>query len=158
LWGGLHGLALAADKAFEHFKSKIAARKSQSKKQKSISSRFIDRLTRLICIFITFHFVCFCWIFFKANSFQDALVIIRQIIFNLNVGAFIQMTKAYLPVFTLMGIGYIIHFTPKWLQHKLEVLVTDMPLIGKIALTFLFIWVAVQVKQADQVMPIYLQF
>ncbi|MBL7892264.1 MAG: hypothetical protein JNL63_06520 [Bacteroidia bacterium] len=99
-----------------------------------------------------------CWIFFKANTFDDAIIIIRQITGNFNGKAFIPMMQAYTAVFAVMGIGYLIHFTPKGMQLKLENLVTDMPVIGKMALLFIFIWLAVQVKQADQVMPIYLQF
>jgi alginate O-acetyltransferase complex protein AlgI len=155
LWGGMHGLALAVDKGIESVRNKFQSSKF---KVQSRISRLTSHISHLIGIIITFHFVCFCWIFFKANTFHDALIIIQQITGNFNSRAFVPMMNAYTVVFIIMGIGYLIHFTPKWLQFKLENLVSDMPVVGKVALMFIFIWLMVQVKQADQVMPIYLQF
>lgn len=138
-WGALHGAALAIEKfAFSTVKK--------------------NTFTKIGGTIITFHFVCFCWIFFKANSFGDAIIIIKQIAFNFNGSAFLPMLNNYKTVFAVAAIGYIIHFTPKSLQQKTENIITDMPMIGRIALLFIFIWIVIQVKQADQVMPIYLQF
>lgn len=179
-WGGMHGIALAFDKMFQDFKKKFLVRSSKFKvqspenmqqttvvnHQSTIVNRnpdshresFVNKIVHLAGIAITFHFVCFCWIFFKASSFHDALIILKQITGNFNLKAFAPMMQAYTSVFAVMGLGYLTHFTPKWIQQKGEDLVTDMPVIGKVAVLFIFIWLVIQVKQADQVMPIYLQF
>ncbi|MBI2268911.1 MAG: MBOAT family protein [Bacteroidetes bacterium] len=173
-WGGMHGVALAIDKMIMDIRKKFFNRRQESEVRSPKSnqelptpdfrlptsklSNLTSQISHLLSIVFTFHFVCFCWIFFKANTFDDAIIIIRQITGNFNGKAFIPMMQAYTAVFAVMGIGYLIHFTPKGMQLKLENLVTDMPVIGKVALLFIFIWLAVQVKQADQVMPIYLQF
>ncbi len=148
-WGGLHGIALAIDKGMDKIKNAL--------KLKS-AGKWYALVLKLTGIFTTFHFVCFCWIFFKAASFGDALILIRQITGNLNAHALAPLLMAYPAVFGLMGLGYLIHFTPNGIQQKAEEILTGMHLIGKIALLFLFIWVIIQVKQADQVLPIYLQF
>jgi hypothetical protein len=34
---------------------------------------------RALCVLLTFHYVCFAWIFFRAPSFSHAVLILRQI-------------------------------------------------------------------------------
>jgi hypothetical protein len=146
VWGGMHGLALAFDK----MRMSIAS----SLKFKVQSSKFV----KLIGIIITFHFVCFCWIFFKASSFQDAGVIITQIFKNFNGAAWRPMLTAYGTVFGVMLMGYIIHFLPKSYEFVSIKVLSNISMAGRIAVLLVFIWIVIQIKQADQVMPIYLQF
>ena len=145
VWGGMHGIALALDK----MRMAIINPKSQI-----LNSKF----GKLIGVIITFHFVCFCWIFFKASSFHDAGIIINQILFNFDAAAFSPMLSAYGTVFAVMLLGYIIHFIPKSYQYFSEMILSKVTIAGRIAILLVFIWVIIQVKQADQVMPIYLQF
>ena len=146
VWGGMHGLALALDKLrvslFSKFKLQI----------------FNYRVFKFIGIFITFHFVCFCWIFFKASSFRDAGIILTQLFTNFNGSAFVPMVSAYYSVFGVMLLGYIIHFIPKSYQYFSELVLSKITIFGRILILFIFIWIVIQVKQADQVMPVYLQF
>jgi alginate O-acetyltransferase complex protein AlgI len=147
VWGGMHGIALAFDK----FRISIA------NKLPKWNFR-LPKLARLVGVIITFHFVCFCWIFFKASSFHDAGVIISQIFGNFNAGAFLPLATAYSTVFSVMLLGYIIHFIPKSYQYFSEAMLSKATLVGRVAILLIFIWIIIQVKQADQVMPIYLQF
>ncbi|MGQ0829099.1 MAG: MBOAT family O-acyltransferase [Bacteroidota bacterium] len=147
IWGGMHGIALAMDKM----------RISVSKKFPNSNFR-LPKLARLVGIIVTFHFVCFCWIFFKASSFQDAGIILTQIFTNFNSQAFLPMFSAYQTVFGVMLLGYIIHFIPKSYQYFSEKILSKVTLVGRIAILLIFIWIIIQAKQADQVMPIYLQF
>lgn len=141
VWGGMHGVALALDKV------RLPAWTSG-----------LPGLRRVIGILITFHFVCFCWIFFKASSFHDAGVIITQIFTNFNAAAWKPMLATYGTVFGVMLFGYVIHFIPKSYEYFCERVLAGITLPGRIAVLLVFIWVIIQVKQADQVMPIYLQF
>jgi alginate O-acetyltransferase complex protein AlgI len=147
VWGGMHGAALALDKAKLSLLQKIP----------KLNFR-LPKLARVLGVLITFHFVCFCWIFFKASSFHDAGVIIKQIFTNFNGTAWRPMLEAYWIVFAVMLLGYIIHFIPKSYQYFSEKVLSKITLVGRIAVILLFIWVIIQVKQSDQVMPIYLQF
>lgn len=64
VWGCLHGLGLAVHKAWT----------SRSKGRRSIpGGRFFGWVA-------TYVFVCICWIFFRAASFQDAWIILRKIL------------------------------------------------------------------------------
>ena len=171
VWGGMHGLALAIDKMKASVLTKL---------RKTADIRPPSKFAKALGVIITFHFVCFCWIFFKASSFDDAKIILSQIFTNFNAAAlfgddsikisFYQiftnfdaviwppMLTAYGSVFGVMLLGYIIHFTPKSYEIFSETVLTKITLVGRIAVILVFIWLIVQVKQAEQVMPIYLQF
>jgi alginate O-acetyltransferase complex protein AlgI len=61
-------------------------------------------------------------------------------------------------VIGVMALGYIIHFIPKSYEYVSVRFLNRISLAGRIAILMVFIWIVIQVKQADQVMPIYLQF
>ena len=68
------------------------------------------------------------------------------------------MLSAYGIVFAVILTGYIIHFLPKAYETISVNVLSRITLVGRIAIMLIFIWIIIQVKQADQVMPIYLQF
>lgn len=147
VWGGMHGVALAFDK----MRLSVAAKLPKSK-------FLLSKFWKFLGVIITFHFVCFCWIFFKASSFHDAGVILTQIFTNFNGSAWRPMLDAYRVVFAVMLLGYIIHFIPKSYQYFSERVLSKITLAGRIVVILIAVWIIIQVKQADQVMPIYLQF
>ena len=65
IWGLLHGCALAIHKAW------MTVTGSPNKKPNSVITVF--------SIVLTFAFTSFCWIFFRADSVTDALIIIKRI-------------------------------------------------------------------------------
>ncbi len=153
VWGGMHGLALAVDKLRMSLFSKY-----RSFHEESPSQILSSKIVKVLCIFITFHFVCFCWIFFKASTFQDAGIIITQIFTNFDAAASAPLLSSYGTVFAVMLLGYILHFIPKSYEYVSVNFISKINLAGRIAILLIFIWIVIQVKQADQVMPIYLQF
>ena len=142
----MHGLALAFDKM------RMSIASSLKFKVQSFG------LVKIVGVIITFHFVCFCWIFFKASSFDDAGIILSQIFKNFNAEAWRPMLTAYGTVFGIMFLGYFIHFLPKWYEKTSIKFLSNISMAGRIAILLIFMWIIIQVKQADQVMPIYLQF
>ncbi len=146
VWGGMHGIALAFDKMRISLSNKFKIQNSKSK------------IAKIIGVIITFHFVCFCWIFFKASSFHDAGIIITQIVTNFDGSAWFPLFMAYKTVFIVMFLGYVIHFIPKSYQYFSEKVLSKITIMGRIVVILFFVWIIIQVKQADQVMPIYLQF
>lgn len=79
IWGGIHGVFIVVEKALTTFRMTIF-------KQRNVLNYFI-------ALPFTFFIVCFAWIFFRANNFSDAILIINnslqikdtQNIFNLGV-------------------------------------------------------------------------
>ena len=140
-WGAMHGVALAMEKLFN-----------------SLVTIKQNLFTKIAGIFITFHFVCFCWIFFKANSFNDGIIILKQIFFNFSPELLIPMLNGYGSVFLFMLLGYVLHFIPRSVDLKAESQLIKMPMLIKSLMLAILIWIVIQVKSAEQVLPIYLQF
>lgn len=153
VWGGMHGAALALDKLRMTFAAKFS-----SFHEETIARIFGSKLVHVIGVVITFHFVCFCWIFFKASTFEDAGIIISQITTNFNLEAIMPILSAYSSVFGVMLLGYLLHFIPKSTENIFVNIFSKATTVGRIALLLAIIWLVIQVKQAEQVMPIYLQF
>ena len=146
LWGAIHGIALAVHKLLMTlfgFKS---------------SGAEMPVWKRIINIIITFHIVCFAWIFFRADSMVKAGEMLTQIFTNFQPEVFLQFVSGYRMICILMLTGYIIHFMPKKVDLALQQQVTYLPVWAKAALLCLAIFVVIQMKSADIVPFIYFQF
>lgn len=145
-WGALHGTGLAAHKYYLEMKAKMS----------NSFTRFFDN--KLVATLVTFHFVCFCWIFFRAPNFDIAKQLLNQIANNFNGKIAFTFITSYYKIVLLMIIGYALHFVPK----KYEVMVlnwftqstTPIKLAFMLAVIILFI----QVKSAEIQPFIYFQF
>lgn len=76
-WGGLHGLYQIAGKISFSMRSNIV--KKIKIKTECFSYHLFQRM-------ITFVLVDFAWLFFRAGSFRQALAILKNIVFNLQLG------------------------------------------------------------------------
>ena len=76
IWGGLHGAFLIIDNLWNQYLS-----------QKLGFVKLPQFLRTGIGIFITFHLVNFSWIFFRANTFEDAIYIIKNLFVNLRLSS-----------------------------------------------------------------------
>lgn len=141
LWGAMHGLALGIDKFVKEF-IKIPDKK----------------WVKAIGVFFTFHFVCFCWIFFRANDMPTAGSILSQIMFHFTPSIFIDFITGYRHILLVMLLGYVLHFIPQVAELKVQNIVTKMPLIAKIVLVVMVIVLVIQVKSSSVQPFIYFQF
>ena len=140
-WGFLHGVALAIDKLFRTVVN--------------VPKTF---LMRALGVIVTFHFVCFCWIFFRAQDFSTASQIISQIFFHFDGKIISQWMSGYAFVFALIVFGYLTHFIPaKWNTLSETVLSRAPIIVQSLALAFV-IWMVIQVKSAEIQPFIYFQF
>jgi D-alanyl-lipoteichoic acid acyltransferase DltB (MBOAT superfamily) len=140
-WGALHGAALAVDKLFQ-----------------KVFKPGDNWLIKLLGWVITFHFVCFCWIFFRAGSFEVALQVIHQITHNLRPDLLLAVVGSFRPVFALVALGYILHFLPDGLTFRLESAVARRSVLEQAVLLTVVIWVVIQIKSAEIQPFIYFQF
>lgn len=147
LWGALHGAALAVHKAY----SSITKRNASSNTRES-------SITKIIKIIVTFHFVCFCWIYFRAPDMATAAQVITQIFTQFSPHVFSEFVVGYKAVLVLMVIGYVLHFIPKSIEQQAEQTVTRMPLALKTALLVIMIVLVIQTKSAGIQPFIYFQF
>ena len=141
-WGVLHGMALVVEKFFGQF-------------IKLPKNAFV----RTIQVLLTFHFVVFCWLFFRAKDFATAFQIaenISKIQFNLEQWQTIVL--GYQNVFLLLLIGFIWHFLPQSVTDLKERLFGKLPFWAKaIVLGFVF-WIVYATASAGTQPFIYFQF
>ncbi len=146
-WGGLHGLALIIHKAicsiFPKLKNGIFKNQSYN---------------RIAGILITFHIVCFGWIFFRANTFQSAIDMMVQIGTSFHFNLLPELVKSYSLVFILMLTGYFLHYIPRKWEDFCCNYVIRMPLAFKAIAIILIIVIVMQIKSAEIQPFIYFQF
>ncbi len=140
-WGFLHGVALAIDKLFRTIVN--------------VPKTF---LMRALGVLLTFHFVCFCWIFFRAQDFATATEMLSRIFQNFEGAIAMQWMRGYAFVFALIVFGYLTHFIPAKWNTLSENILSRAPIIAQsLALVFV-IWMVIQVKSAEIQPFIYFQF
>jgi D-alanyl-lipoteichoic acid acyltransferase DltB (MBOAT superfamily) len=141
VWGGLHGIALGLDKFIkERFPSPA-----------SKWSRFLGFL-------FTFHFVCFCWIFFRAADFETARAMLHQMVFSFHPELFLQVIQGYHVVLLLLLCGFVLHLAPEGCTHQAFQYFNASPLIVKSLLLSGLLFLVAQMRSADIQPFIYFQF
>jgi len=143
IWGGLHGMGLIFNKIW--------------------ISIFGDKLNtgvlgRIIAVFITFNFVNFCWIFFRAPDMNSAFLMIKQITENFSPGSYMTVLPAYSSVFLLMAIGYLIHFLPEKIKESYRGLFIRIPMIAQYAVIMIIAVMLLQMRTTDVMPFIYFRF
>jgi D-alanyl-lipoteichoic acid acyltransferase DltB (MBOAT superfamily) len=145
IWGALHGLALALDKLrMTYIKNAF---------------NFIPGvLQKHLGVLITFHFVCFAWVFFKAENITVAFDMLHQIRYNFNLEIIPQIYHNYNPVIGMMVFGFLLHSLRDKLADDIIAKFNNIPLWVYVAAFTVLIVLLVQFKTATPIMPIYLQF
>jgi D-alanyl-lipoteichoic acid acyltransferase DltB (MBOAT superfamily) len=141
VWGALHGIGLA----FEKFINSIV----------SIPK---TKFWHVLGVILTFHFVCFTWIFFRADSMDVVNAMLVQITTAFHPEISIEFIKGYPYVLMLMALGYILHFIPSTVEGNVQQLVIKSPFVLKIAYLIVIILVVIQIKSSEIQPFIYFQF
>lgn len=149
IWGALHGLALAIHKTFTEYFGKKDDKKTT----------LWQRCSSVFFILLTFHFVAFCWIFFRAKDFDIALTIMNNISeLSWDFEKWKAIVLGYENVCLLMAIGYIWHFFPANMNEQLKNLFNSMPITFKAVIIALVFWVVYATASSDAQPFIYFQF
>ncbi|MCL2329455.1 MAG: MBOAT family protein [Bacteroidetes bacterium] len=141
IWGTLHGTALVVEK---YVKSIVKIRG--------------NRLTRIISVVVTFHFVAFCWIFFRADNMTVVVEVLQQIGTAFHSEILFDFVKGYPMVLALMAIGYVMHFLPKRYEDFAQQSLIKSPLILKIFFLVFVIFAVIQMKSSEIQPFIYFQY
>jgi D-alanyl-lipoteichoic acid acyltransferase DltB (MBOAT superfamily) len=105
IWGGLHGSVLALERIWARVRPKG-----------------FPRLPKVIAILITFHIVVVGWIFFRAESFDAAIVYLK------GIGTAGVASNVLTPLAgVLILFGMAIHFTPANLGQRLALQIRLLP-------------------------------
>ena len=141
IWGGLHGVALAFHKIWMRY----------VKWNGGLLGRFIS-------IFITFHFVVFCWLYFRADSMETVNTMLHNIGTNFNWSGIWTRIWSYKKVFAVIGIGFILHYLPSRWKAVARYRFMIAPLPVKVSLFALIIFITYQATTAGIQPFIYFQF
>ena len=145
VWGALHGGALAIHKMIKEF--------IPLKAKPSRTSRFLGW-------FFTFHFVVFCWVFFRADNQENIQQILSQIVFEFSLNQVFEYfgNSSSLTIFAVMICGYLLHLVPDSLEVRIQEFFSNKwwPSIGILAvITVLLVY---QFKSSELQPFIYFQF
>ena len=146
IWGAIHGVGLGIHKIWMLLTDKSFAAFNQS------------RIYKIISGILTFHFVCFAWIFFKAEDLEIAKTMIYQIFNNFDISVFGPFYDNYKGVVWMILAAMVLHLIPDNLADKVIARTKTIPMVVYILVFFLFLILYGYFKSAEQVMPVYLQF
>ena len=143
IWGLLHGIGLVTGRIWN---SIFGERLKQGK------------FGRAIVVFVTFQFVSFCWIFFRAPDMESIRMMFTQIFSSFSPGSYYTVLPAYGSVFLLMIIGYTVHFLPESFKESYRGLFIKIPLVFQLLIVMIVAVLLYQMRSTDTMPFIYFRF
>ena len=143
IWGGLNGLGLVVSK----FWRKI----SPYEKIKTLPVHFWK-------VLITFSFITFTRIYFRAEDMDQANEVIGKISDDLNLSILPEILVNFKEVFLLMALAFIIHWLPSSTKWQYKKLFIKSPVWAKVAMTILTVIFIYQTMASEMKPFIYFQF
>jgi len=147
VWGALHGCALAVHKlVLEYF-------------PETEKKTFLKSAWNVFAVILTFNFVTFCWIFFRAKDFETAINIITNISkLTFDLQQWYIIYQGYTNVFLVMLLGFIWHYIPESWMAKIQSIFKNSPMVGKAIILALVYWLVFATAQEGPQPFIYFQF
>lgn len=148
VWGTIHGILMGFS---------LVTRTPRSlfwKKLKLYNTKSL----KVFQVFIAFNLIAFSWVVFRAPSLQSAADVFGQMLNFFHAEIFPQFINGYPVIFTMILLGFIIHFLPEKIEMKTINYITKTPLLGKAVILAVIIWIAIQVRSADLQPFIYFKF
>src|SRR6185503_10436290 len=142
-WGFLHGFGLAVTRAYQRARGAAGV---------GLSGPW-SLLGRGAAVLLTFHYVCFAWVFFRAPTFRQAVLVLKQI-------ATLTRFHPNLPpiVLGILAVGLVTHFIPGRLYEGLRRGFTLLPAPAQGVLRFGVALVLHEAASAVAVPFVYFQF
>ncbi|MDE6536155.1 MAG: MBOAT family protein [Muribaculaceae bacterium] len=141
-WGAMHGVGLAVHKAF-----------------KPVLKRIPDNwLTIFISWLLTMVYVSLLWVFFRAASFSDSLLIISNIFKDFNLAQLPEFYHARTLWCWLMLLVMVMHFTPQRLTDRICTAFVRSSITTKLILFLVAVQITIELMTAEVVPFIYFQF
>jgi len=139
VWGGLHGLLLAATRAFQELRGGRAS---------------VPRgPVRLVLVLLTFHAVALGWLFFRARSLDDALLMLGRL------ATFSTFHPNLDPrVLGVLAVGLVSHYVPeRWYERVMRGFV-DLPAALQAAVLVVVSLSVREMASLEAVPFVYFQF
>jgi D-alanyl-lipoteichoic acid acyltransferase DltB (MBOAT superfamily) len=143
IWGGLNGIGLIVYKAWK----KISPWESKN-----------NWVVNSWKIAITFTFITFTRIWFRAETMETTTSIIQQIAYNFQASLIFTIIKSYKLVFIAMLVGFIIHWLPDNLKEKVKIKFASQHILIQALAMVITAFIIFQTLSADIQPFIYFQF
>ena len=143
IWGALHGFGLVINKLI----LKVLPRKT-----------YLPKWQKIAGWIITFHFVCFAWIFFRADSMETAFSIISNIATRLDLSLVMQVLYQYATPFIILAFGFGIHWLPTRWKEAYRGTFIKTPVYAKVVIVLVSCLIIYQFKTSELQPFIYFQF
>ena len=141
-WGAMHGAGLAVHKAC-----------------KPVLARITDNwLTIFIFWAITFIYVSLLWVFFRAASFEDSVLIIKNIFVDFQWTQFPQFFEARMIWCVMMLVLIVMHFVPQKWADAVGRLFIKLPWLLKLVLFVAVVQLVIEFMSEEVAPFIYFQF
>jgi len=141
VWGALHGAGLAVHRIWAKYFN-IATTKAG----------------KVLATILTFHFVAFCWMYFRAADMATVGSMLSNIFTDFDFSGMFSRIAAYWKVFALMVLGYVVHMLPSNLKNRMQWWFTEAPIYVKVLVFVMVIFIIYQATSADIQPFIYFQF
>lgn len=143
IWGGLNGLGLVVYKLWRKI---------------SPYEKFNNFLVIVLKVFITFNFITFTRIWFRAETMETTWQIIDQIGNSFSPEVIGEVLYSYSNVFTMMLIGFVIHWLPTKVKDWYRETFIKLPLMVKIIISAITVFSVYQAMSSELQAFIYFQF
>lgn len=143
IWGGLHGAGLVLEKWWQSV--------FPSPKLKYGFQNIAGKI-------LTFHFVCFAWIFFRVTDLRLVGEMLSQIYHHFGSSLIPQMMVSYASIFLLILLGFGVHWLPGSFKERWRGWFITSPVYAKVLVFVLVVMLLVQIKSSVIQPFIYFQF
>ncbi len=143
IWGGLNGLGVLVYKYWRKI---------------SPWEKYDNRLARVWKITLTFTFITFTRVYFRAPDYETASTMLSQIAHSFNWAIFPQVMAGYYKVWIIMLFGYITHWLSYSFKDKWRDKFINAPHWVQAIISVLVIFVVYQSICSDMQAFIYFQF
>jgi len=143
IWGGLNGLGLVIHKLW--------LKVSPFKDSKSFG-------VKAVTVFITLAFISFTRIFFRSDSLETVSLIFDRIKNHLGVELTFNIIQGYALVFSVIAIGYLIHWIPERIKEQYREKFALLPLPVMSIVVVIGVFCIYQLISGDMQPFIYFQF
>lgn len=121
--------------------------------------------SRVVSTILIFHFVSLCWVFFRAGALnnpapplQTTGEVLTQIMTAFQPSLIPQVLAGYPRVMSLILLGYLLHFLPRYWQSLTDYYFVRAPWYVQSLVLALVIWLVIQTASSQVVPFIYFQF
>jgi D-alanyl-lipoteichoic acid acyltransferase DltB (MBOAT superfamily) len=143
IWGGLNGLGLIVYKLWRKI---------------SPYEKYDNAIGIVVKVFVTFNFITFTRIWFRAENMESTWQIINQIGTSFNASLIPEILVSYSNVFAMMLLGFVIHWLPVKVKDWYREAFIKLPLAVKILVSAITIFCVYQAMSSELQAFIYFQF